>query len=278
MENEERKIIKKIDYATVFLKWSGVCVIFTGMFGVGFQKGIIGKTGLENLNGSYDVREIFNSAIDGGMYLISSATAFIDSWSLFWVQWLVSLIISFLCVIVFFFINKYMNRKSSTDKVPEKIDVDGIPRWAFWGAIPLTFSFVITLILLISPFIPIIALMVIILICGFGYFVGESWLIDSLDNKPCNPITAQILEKDSIHQCTQLYFNGERLMGSVILENSDGYIIRRNQSFLFYSKDGSRCFYSKFVNTDKKKHSVGDVSIFGLVDPEITKFCSSKKS
>lgn len=39
----------------------GLFAIFSGIYGVSYQKGMIIGMGVGNINGNYDVREIFNS-------------------------------------------------------------------------------------------------------------------------------------------------------------------------------------------------------------------------
>jgi len=64
-------------------------------------------------------------------------------------------------------------------------------------------------------------------------------------------------------------------MGEILLENSQGYFLKRNKSFVFISKDGKRCIFSKHLSKKDDKYSKVDDIQFIDIDKLLTKFCSS---
>lgn len=94
--------------------------------------------------------------------------------------------------------------------------------------------------------------------------------MDSLkEQKVCKAANELKSKPKYIHQCTQITINGKMLMGYIVLENKDGYFVRRNDSFLYISKDGRNCLSSKFA----LRSSVKDFGKLSFDDEEIDAFC-----
>lgn len=66
-ESEKNKLL------TTTTKVFAVITLVSGVYGVSYQKGMIMGMGMGNLNGNYDIREIFNSAVFGYIDLFSKA-------------------------------------------------------------------------------------------------------------------------------------------------------------------------------------------------------------
>ena len=67
-------------------------------------------------------------------------------------------------------------------------------------------------------------------------------------------------------------------MCEVLLENSEGYFLKRNDSFAFLKKNGRGCIYSKFLlkaELDDKKMESFD---FSNVDKELDEFCKPNRN
>ena len=64
-------------------------------------------------------------------------------------------------------------------------------------------------------------------------------------------------------------------MGEILLENSDGYLVKRNDAFVFYSKDGERCFYSKFILKSELKLNGDKLYDFSKLDKDLDEFCGN---
>ncbi|MCW8999407.1 MAG: hypothetical protein OQK04_11915, partial [Kangiellaceae bacterium] len=62
---------KETNYMTRTYQVFGLVAIVSGIFGVSYQKGLIMGMGLGNMAGNYEMREVFNSAILGYMYILS---------------------------------------------------------------------------------------------------------------------------------------------------------------------------------------------------------------
>jgi len=67
----EKTLSDKLVFIT---KLAAVSTIFTAIFGVGYQKGMILQMGIGNLNGSYELREIFNSAVLAYLFIFESVS------------------------------------------------------------------------------------------------------------------------------------------------------------------------------------------------------------
>lgn len=276
---QEAKEIKKFEFLNTLIKISGVATLYTGAFGLGFQKGLIWNTQLENLSGSYDVKEIFSSAVQGGIHvfeLVSEANVFHDLDELLGI-FVVSILTCLISGGFILLVNLASKKRNTFESIKSffSIETFSIKKYLIFS---LLFSIIIApivyLINAITKFIMIVVLLVLLGFSAIGFWAGESWLHTSIKNDPCIALTDKMKKAERVHQCTQLYFRGKKLMGEVILENSEGYIIKRNESFLYYSKDGTRCFYSKVILTNEKKYDISKEVNFSLVDPVITQFCS----
>ena len=69
---------KLIDLTKTF-QVIGLIAIMSGLFGVGYQKGIIISMNIGNLSGSYEIREIFNSAVLGYLHVFKKFKWLLES-------------------------------------------------------------------------------------------------------------------------------------------------------------------------------------------------------
>ncbi|MGH1540684.1 MAG: hypothetical protein ACRBHB_09700 [Arenicella sp.] len=278
-ENIQKTVLKKFEVLNTAIKLFGLLALLTGVFGLGFQKGVIKSTGLGNLNGNYDVKEIFDSAIQGGLHAwnMVDTTNILGGWQAFTVLFVVALLLFAYLGVSLFLVdgtdNKSIARLAQSIFGKEKLSIKNYSIFSIVTSLLLAtlayFSSIIAKVVFKT------ALLLLLLFPLLGYWAGETWVSESLPNDPCGAITEKMKENKVIRQCTQFFFEGkQKLMGRVILENTDGYIIKRNESFLYYSKDGKKCFYSKYIVTKEKKYDISKGIDFELVDPDITQFCT----
>ena len=289
---EEIKISEKKEAQTLnlILKITGLTTLFTGVFGLGFQKGMLLSMGLGNLNGNYELREIFNSAIFGGLHVFSLLNELIvvNVWSEFWkyILWGVGICIVIGVVGAFFANFKPENiekLKSKCNWIVIKIfnreTAKKILAPSWWSylfypiVLALTYS-VVASVLFITRYLLLGVGAAILLFSLLGYVVGESYVKTRYEVDPCVSITKEILKNEIVRQCTQVVINNKKIMGEILLENSAGYFLKRNDSFVFLKKDGQGCIYSKFVLTDELNVNNGNPYDFTKIDKELDKFCS----
>ena len=104
-----------------------------------------------------------------------------------------------------------------------------------------------------------------------GYVAGEDFVEKAMKKEFCVSITKELLKKGKLRQCTQVSIKGKTITAKVFLENNDAYFLRRNNAFLYMTKDGNNCIYSIYVNSEDVKDDH-----FKFVDKEIQGLCNSE--
>lgn len=269
--------LKDIDF---WLKLFGLGALFTGGFGLGFQKGMISMMGLGNLNGNYELREVFNSALFGLYHVFTIAKETVDSGvTVAWREHLVETIIIF-CLFGFLIAlllitpnGKIKNRFKSASSVLERLfrpsSYSLLIYPIFSGILALPALFV--LLWLRYMLVAVSAFLLAIMLAG--YFVGESKIKRELADDVCHEVDDELRQRNDLRQCTQIVIDGRSIMGVVMLENQEGYFIKRNDAFAYIKKDGSGCIYSKFVLKTEVDYSKQRSVDFSSVDRDLTEYC-----
>lgn len=212
---------------------------------------IIGM-GVGNLNGNYDVREIFNSAIFGYIDFLNKAIQ-VNIFSLALSNW--KLVVPFALIgLLAPLISKNRERIKQysaeyKDKLSGALKYIGGSYWlslivgtllgTVFNIISALFSFLIFFLLGVA-----------ILPALIGYLSGEANIRSIKGSPVCVGVTKSILKNKYTNQCTQITIKGKRVMGDVLLETGKGYFMHTDKSFLFLSKDKEICIYSKYEKSD----------------------------
>lgn len=259
-----------------FAKFIAVIAIVSAFFGVSFQKGMIMSMNLGNLSGNYEIREIFNSAILGFLFVFNkllqpNIAALIKS------------AIPTICIVtviglVASFLFKHQSKLKRLEKF-RSFSIESIVKAILgsylYSALSGALIAILTLLgTIIFFYIVLIALGGLIMPSIFGYLLGNAYVENSMRNDVCVAIKKEMLEKEHLRQCTQITIKGKNVMGEVMLENKDAYFIRRNNAFLYITKDGENCIYSIFSKSSK----VDKVKEFSFADNGIIDMCVSNQS
>jgi hypothetical protein len=253
----------------------GLIAVISALFGLGYQKGLMISMGFGNTSGSYEVREVFNSSVLAIFYVfnrlqeMSLVEKMLTNWKLMIVYGAAGTIL----LIVFSYFHK---NKTTEDK-----DIKGLNKIrrvldTYKGSSVFGFVFGIAgyLVTALSGYIIVASLSLLVFPSAMGMLVA-SHQMDSLKEKKVCVAAVEMKNKSKYtHQCTQISINGKKLMGYIVLENKDGYFVRRNDSFLYISKDGKNCLSSKFVLTE----SIKNWDEFKFDDKDIEEFCGVKKA
>ena len=257
--------------STRIAKIFGLIAILSGIFGVSFQKGMIIKMELGNLNGNYDVREIFNSAVFGYIEFFEklSQVKIIELMSANWWVSIAFLVVGFFVPILYkhrYNIDEYReNIKEKIKAVLEKIAGSYIWSPLVAGILGVFANFLMAFMSYSLLFLSGVLLLPALL----GYIVGGSKIDSIMDKPPCVAISKESSEQKYIRQCTHLRINGIEIRGDILLENSDAYFIHLNESFLYIRKDGSVCASSKF----KLSEDIENKEIFEFEKNQTDKLC-----
>lgn len=284
MEEKDLKSVKKVSeekysLITLSLQVIGIMTVVSGLFGVGYQKGMITTMNLGNLNGSYELREVFNSAFLG--YLYSYNKLNLDAyWPVVFnilresSYWIIGLCIFAGLVISCVYRNQgvvkqYISKISITSK-SVKVAIAKSLIWSPIAVITAVYSLMLTYFTII--FLIPIAIALLVLPTLLGYVAGEDFVEKAMEKEFCVEITEKLLRKDKLRQCTQVSIKGKTIMGDIFLENKDAYFIRRNSAFLYLTKDGNNCIYSIYADSEDAKNNKD----FKFVDKEIQALCNSE--
>ncbi|WP_158678267.1 hypothetical protein [Pseudoalteromonas sp. T1lg23B] len=81
MESEVKQVTESVSVSdkkekkelmTLLIQLIGIATVIAGLFGVGYQKGMILAMRLGNIEGSYELREVFNSAVLGYLHALKA--------------------------------------------------------------------------------------------------------------------------------------------------------------------------------------------------------------
>ncbi|MEI6896576.1 MAG: hypothetical protein V5786_03630 [Psychromonas sp.] len=258
------------------LEVAGLIAVISALFGLGYQKGLMISMGFGNTSGSYEVREVFNSSVLAIFYVfnrlqeMSLVEEMLTNWKLMIVYGGAGTIL--LVVFSYFHKNKTSEDKGTkglSDKIRKVLDTyKGSSVFGF------VFGIVGYLVTALSGYIIVVSLSLLVFPSAMGMLVA-SHQMDSLKEKQVCVAANEVKNKSKYtHQCTQISISGKKLMGYIVLENKDGYFVRRNDSFLYISKDGKNCLSSKFVLTE----SIENWDEFEFDDKDIEEFCGVKKA
>ncbi|MEC4728220.1 hypothetical protein HWQ46_22035 [Shewanella sp. D64] len=262
------------------LKIFGLMTLASALFGVGYQKGVILAMGLGNLSGNYEVREIFNSAVLGYIHLMSKLG--IDSyWKglasvlnriLFHSPALIFIVMLSLALVTLYRNNNQVKEVAVKVKKSSLVLFNKV--WVKFSLMVLGLASSITAILVtLITLTHLIPMFVVILLLPtlFGYMAGSDYIKEGMDRDVCSVVTTEMIKDKYIRQCTQILINGKKIMGEIVLENTKGYYIHRNNSFVYAAKDGKSCFYSIFEKTEIVKSTKN----FTFKDEELSSFCGA---
>ena len=234
-----------------FLAWCSLS------YGVLSQKGLIEGMHLGNLKGSYEVQEILYSALHTFFF---TANFILDKmrnlkeatylgYKDLWLIYLAGFFIALYIMKLFFYVSQKPNKinsfvVSAITKTPEKITKKRyyIPLIAILSqsfALIITPIFGLIIILLLS--IPAILMLPLVT----GLYSGQAMAKDAKSNPPCHQTKDIKPINNEYFQCTHVTIKGKTLRGRILLETDKGYFMRLNHAFIFVSKSGEHCIYSK---------------------------------
>lgn len=281
MEEGVRKSVKaerysKANLVALSLQIIGLMAIISGLFGVGYQKGMILTMNLGNLSGNYEIREVFNSAVLGYLHVLS--TLQIDNYWPIVIKLLTDNIALLLTLITLGLLVPLIIRHESKIKTylsnitvtPKSIRAKVFKSF-IWSPVIIVSS---VYSVLFSFF---LAIYMIPILVGFlviptllGYVAGEDYVEKAMVKSFCVPITDEMLESDKLRQCTQVSIKGKTITAKIFLETSDAYFMRRNNAFIYATKNGSNCIYSIYADPKDAKNN----DSFKFVDEEILALCN----
>lgn len=258
----------------------GSVAVFFGIFGVSYQKGMILGMNIGNLSGNYEVREVFNSALMGCLHLfdkLADKNIFIALQ-----KNIIELSIAFL-VVGLFFSFLYQKREDILDFTKSKSLADRVKAigerilssYIISGFVGLVSGGIFALVSLLFSYAFILALGVLILPSLFGYLVGFSKVESMKDSNPCISVSQeQVSESRYVNQCTHFMIKGKMIRGDLVLENTNGYFLHLNSSFLYVSKDGDTCIYSKYLKGSDAEQKLKADNKLEFEKDYIDSFCS----
>ena len=277
---------KKIVLIFVSAKFLSITTAITAAFGFYYQKGLINGMHLGNAQGSYGVKEIFSSALEGYLYIFIKIQSAIQEYSIIKIfnvfstpTMITSLIVTTSLLVACSLWRRKKRAEPALDilKTTFKKLNNKWTAWVLANIIPQVFLLFIAS---ITPLFLGLVLMIfsfILVPSALGYEVGKS-RANEIDRRPCKSFMEISATKknnqDPLYQCTHLTVKGKALMGEIILENNNGYYMRVNTGFLFATKNGNLCIYSK--DTDKTIQEV-DINAFRFDSPQIDNFCADNQ-
>lgn len=257
-------------------KGFGILITLTTMFGVAFQKGMLEAMGMGNINGNYDLVEIFTFAIFEYIRFFDKFFT-ISGYTIFWDNWHVFAAILFVIICApFTYKQKYnLNKKKRFVKIFINRIFRKFSEYKFVSLVLRLISGVAVNILLFFLTGAIILLSIVIIFpVLIGFLAGNSYIDSKKHSRPpCLSIKETAQSSIFIDQCSQISFNGKIIKGEILLESREGYFLRTNTSFLYFNKDGTICISSKFV----KRSDVSEIGIneFKFPVDETDSFCES---
>ena len=275
VEKPEDKKAKKNSIFTInnFAKVVAFFTVFTGTFGLCYQKGLIDAMGLGNISGNYSVEEIFYSAFIGYIAILEKIieVGLLDMIYEFYGRNLITLV---LAASVIFILFKYRdeikdwvgNAKSNSIKTASNLSgkVQLLLTW-LGAAVVAT---LVTIVQAMWMYVVLLVGFVFLFPAFFGYQAGWNKANVMRESPVCIPHSEYKGDAKFIRQCTHIVINGQKLVGRVLLENSSGYFMRLNSGFIFTSKDGSICAFAKDEMLDGL-----NLKTFEFAKGQIDKFC-----
>jgi len=258
------------------IKVFGLITVISGVYGVSYQKGMIIEMGIGNLNGNYDIREIFNSAIFGYMDLydkiskINILSFAISNWKLIIPFTVIGLIVPII----------YNNRKyliKSTVSIKNNFKSKLFRRMESYWLCTLLGTLIGAIINIVGVFLTVLVFSILgalLLPALLGYMSGAAKITSVKGTEVCKSISEEMLDNEYIRQCTQISIKGKTIMGEILLENSSGYFIHHNKSFLYLSKNKDVCIYSKY----EESKSIKEVDKFNFDKSQLDEICKVNKS
>lgn len=258
-------------------KFFAFLTIFTGAFGLCYQKGMIQAMQLGNMAGSYDAQEVFISALSGYIYIFENLTEvtaeaiFID---LFWPVCALLLILSTTFALAF----QHKNRITTSLRqlkaklfLRKKNSLSNKLHYPIAWLASLAIAGTISLIQVIGLYTMLAVFAILLLPSALGHTIGAKNATDAMDHPPCISASETNPKSKIIRQCTHLTIDGKELSGKIMLENKSGYFMRLNTGFIYASKDGKTCIYSKDTRREGK-----DLGKFDFDKGQIDRFCEPK--
>jgi len=224
---------------TIIAKLIGLVAVIAGIFGVSYQKGMIMKMGFGNLNGNYDIREVFNSAVFGFFDIFDRVN---DSglFELLVFNWMIVVIFTILGVFIPVIYNSFESIKRATYSLGKKAknSFDKILK-SYWISpiIGMFLGVILNLLSFVFSYLFLLAFAIFISPALMGYVLGSSKIESIKGESRCVQITDdQINHKNYIDQCPKTVIGGYKFHGEVLLENATGYFIHLDDRAFFYLK------------------------------------------
>jgi hypothetical protein len=246
--------------------------VLSGVLGVCYQKGMIATMQLGNMAGSYDVKEIFSSALSAYLSLFeilfkAPGERFFDEKLIF--------VFSLSYFAIMYFIYLIKNR---TDIIAKANTVKSyllkfrlersFKNYALILVISALFSALFKALIILINVIVLAVFTVLLAPSIVGYQLGKRDALKAAAEDVCSKQIRDISPDEKLHQCTHLVVNGKILRGEILLQNSEGYYMRINNAYVYASRDGKTCVYSQ----DRKGPIKADEG-FRFENEQLEKFC-----
>ena len=258
-------------------KFFASITVLSGVLGVCYQKGMIANMQLGNMSGSYEVKEVFSSALSAYYSLFD--TLFKSKSETFFDEHLI-IYFSLSYLALMFWIYVFLNRMTVRSKIEKsksyfrKLKLKRSPvNYALVVAISSLCAVIFKVFSMLFKIV-VLALFAILLIPSIiGYQLGKNDALKVAKKDVCFNQDKDIGTEKTLRQCTHLVINGKTLRGEILLQNSDGYFMRINNAFVFASKDGNTCIYSQ-----DKRGPVKVADNFKFENEQLDSFCVPGKS
>ncbi|HEY6527893.1 MAG TPA: hypothetical protein VIZ65_04300 [Cellvibrionaceae bacterium] len=232
-----------------FAKLFASLTVLSGVLGVCYQKGMIATMHLGNMAGSYDVKEIFSSALQAYYNLFnrlykSENEIFFDG------KLIIALLSCHLAVTFFVYVlankNQIEIKINSSTRSLKKIKAErSFAAYTIMIAASILFAVLFKIFNILAKGIFIFFFALLLIPSLIGYKQGEHDALEAAKKDVCIAQASDIGSNEKLHQCTHLVINQKTLSGEILLQNSEGYFMRINNAFIYSSKDGKTCVYSQ---------------------------------
>lgn len=266
IKSENKRLIS-LAGLTVFLG------IGATMFGFGYQKGLLVAMNLGNLSPNYEIRETANSAVLGLMYILNKIhdTALSSSFN-HPSTWIIAIMFA---VFGLGFAHTKRVHHINKDAIPFKKATEFFT--ATYHKLSRSYTFaaitggLIGFVTSMSAKVLLLTLLSFSILPGvLGYLVGIQFISEEKTKPSCGDVSDLNQNGKFLNQCTQININGKKIRGEITLETKDSYFVKLNESFLYITKDGKNCMYSKFV----KRESVDAIDDFEFPNSQVDDICT----
>lgn len=245
-----------------------VFIWLNSVFGVAVQKGMVNAMHLGNMRGDYSPQEVFYSTVVGINTVLNSLSLslifediLLFSLTLFAILSIVGFIFAFIYKnpSLLDSVKDYLKDKKQeyfTDMEDKNTPYLLALLFAVFGTLAgLAFA-------ILTRIFVVVLLALLVLPAYLGYITGQRYINDLKDTRPCVSSKSLPAEQTISWECTHLSINKSPVLGKVLLETNKGYFFHLNTAFLYISKDGKICAYSRsnLIKREESEvaNSVGD--------------------